>query len=181
MFSEWMWRYHFRLDFKLISARWRSREVSSKLERQRAKTSIWKPFSARIQTYIVPWIVVSVLVYTIFYLGALISSFLVIWDRFKVNPDVIKSIRRKDTDRRRKRIESARESIRSRGRSSGRSRNNTSSGENGGRLELQPLNARWKKILKRNITINCHRVYEIFRRLPSLKIYWFIPKPKPWL
>ena len=83
----------------------------------------------RIQTYIVPWIVVSVLVYTIFYLGALISSFLVIWDRFKVNPEVIKSIRRRDIARRERTIRSVRGSVRSRGKSSDKSRNHTLSDE----------------------------------------------------
>ena len=94
-----------------------------------------KPFSERIQTHIVPWIVVSVLVYTIFYLGALISSFLVIRDRFKVEQEVIENIRRRDAKNRWKKIQSVNQSVsrltsvRSRAKSSDRSRNHTSAGE----------------------------------------------------
>ena len=67
---------------------------------------------------------ISVLVYTIFYLGALISSILMIWDRFTVDQVVIDSIRRRDSKKRRKTIKGINQSYRrltsggSRGRSS---------------------------------------------------------------
>jgi len=77
----------------------------------------------------VPWIVVSVLVYTIFYLGALISSILLIWDRFNVDQEVIDSIRRRDSKKRRKTIEGVNQSFRrlTSGGSLGRSSRNQGS------------------------------------------------------
>ena len=93
------------------------------------QTSFWKPSLERIHTYIVPCIVISVLVYTIFYLGALISSILMIWDRFTVDQVVIDSIRRRDSKKRRKTIKGINQSYRrlTSGGSRGRSSRNQSS------------------------------------------------------
>ena len=63
-----------------------------------------------------PWIVVSVIVYTIFHLGALISSFLMIKDRRKVN---VENIRRRDAENRKEMMKS----VRSRGKSSDKPKN----------------------------------------------------------